>query len=368
MATLGQSNELSRVVHTTIAEIVKDALDQVTRKRRLMAMMKERGLITGGHGGDEWKGTFRIKRQAMQAIADLPSISYSRPDRFRNWNLPWRGYAIPEQVTVKEEWMNTGAAAIVKYVANTAKQLMADAKDQLPEQLYIDGNATGNEDKWHGLQSCTGTSGANASAPIGTNNDTYAGISTVLANYGGTWSGSWPDGSGDPEYDAVTPLVVDYTSGVAAASGGWTATTKTWPNTCVEALRYGIIHGQRNDTEFDLGLMTRRLWREFAAHQEVKERINTNRSSTNSLSTKLGFNAFNFDGVDLAWEYGCPETQAYLLKFDADCMELAHLGPEMLNAMEVDFRPENLAKRFTIVNYGNMWVNPRDLVLLDNIT
>lgn len=368
MATLGQSNELSRIVHTTIAEIVKDALDQVTRKRRLMAMLKERGLITGNHSGDEWKGTFRIKRQAMQAIGDLPDLSYDRPDRFQNWVLPWRGYAITEQVTVKEMWMNKGNQALVKYAANTAKQLMDDMKDQMPEQLYVDGNAAGNTKKWHGLNSVTGNSGASATAPIGTNNDTYAGVITTLANYGGTWSGSWPDGSGDPEYDAVTPLVVDYESAVAASSGGWTATTKTWPNTCVEALRYGIIHGQRNDVEFDLGLMTRRMWREFAAHQEVKERIQTTRSAGNSLSTKLGFSAFNFDGVDLAWEYGCPETEAFLLKFDPDCLELAHLGPQLINAMDVDFRPENLVNRYTLVHYGNLWINPRDLVKLDDVT
>ena len=84
---------------------------------------------------------------------------------------------------------------------------MDDAKQRLPIELYIDGNEAGNEKRFHGIESFMGVSGANASQPIGTPSDTYANLVTTLQNYGGNFSGSWPSGNGDPQYDFWAPHV-----------------------------------------------------------------------------------------------------------------------------------------------------------------
>jgi hypothetical protein len=96
------------------------------------------------------------------------------------------------------------------------RNLMADIEEAFGDELYVDGNASGNEGRIHGFESWLGNSGAATNGYVATPSDTYAGLSTTLGNYGGTWSTpprntNWPDGKGDPEYDFWSPLLVDYT-------------------------------------------------------------------------------------------------------------------------------------------------------------
>lgn len=352
--------EWSRIVNTTIHEYVKGAEVAILRNRKLLAMMKERGRITFNHAGDlvDWK--VKYKRAPMQGYADSDTLTFSRRDRWKTAQLPWRGYAATDSMTKLEKLKNKDAAAIVKVYSEIATNLMEDIDDQYGDELYIDGNAANNSKRIHGIESFMGYSGAATNGYIGSPNSTYAGLVCTLGNYGGSWSLSggvttWPTGTGDAHYDFWSPLIVDYTN------ASWSAATKTWPNTCKEALRYGIVKGKKNKSKrgmLDLILLNDELYRQFENKLDDAERLTVKRGDKAAGLYALGFtDVVNFDGVDISYEYGVPPTFGY--GWSMDNMELMSLQGQMFVPEGPDFDIASQSWRFSIDFFGNVKYTPR---------
>jgi hypothetical protein len=374
--------EWSRIVNSTIHQFIREVEGNIVRNRKLLAMMKSRGRISFGHSGDlmDWK--VRYKRAPMQGYADSDTLTFARRERLKTAQLDWRGYAATDSMTKKERLMNSNMEAIVKLYSEIASNLMDDMEDQFADELLIDGNATGNTKRIHGFKSWTGYSGAATKQPIGIPNDTYAGLSCSLGNYGGAWSstgstsssqGDWPSGAGDAHYDFWSPLIVDYTSAISnsasAGTTGWTASTKTWPNTCREALRYGIIKGKKNKSkkgQLDLIMLNDELYRQLEDKIEANEKINVNRNDPLGLFN-LGFaDTLNFDGVDVSYEYGVPAGEGY--GWALEHAELCSLQKQLFVPEGPDFDISTQSWRFYIDFFGNMRANPRYMVLWKNIS
>ncbi len=238
------------------------------------------------------------------------------------------------------------------------KELLDDIRDQFCEQLVqVDGNAAGSTNRIHGLESLFSASN-NASSLVGTNNDTYAGISTTRGTYGGSWNGTWPDGYGDTQYDFWSPLVVNYNSTFAT---GWTATDKTWSNTCIEALRFAIINTQRNSDDLDMFLLEKNLYRQALDRIDDNEKLIVNRNQDPGM-TKLGFKGINVDGVDIYWEVGLGSGVGYGLCLDE--LELASWQPQLFVSLS-DFNLEKVSDQVAIDFYGNLRIkSPRSLCKL----
>lgn len=371
----------SRVVNTTIHKYIREVEVNILRNRKLLALMKSRGRITFNNSGDlaDWK--VRFKRAPMQGYADSDTLTFARRDRWRTAQIDWRGYAATDSMTKLERLKNKNTEAIVKVYSEIASNLMDDMDDQFGDEMYIDGNATGNGKRIHGTESWFSTSGASTKQPIGLPNDTYAGLLTTLGNYGGNWSttGStttatdWPTGTGDSHYDFWSPLIVDYTSAVAtstsAGTTGWAATTKTWPNTCREALRYGIIKGRKNKSKkgmLDLILLNDELFRLFEEKIEGNERIVVQRGDKQGMYA-LGFtDTINYEGVDVGYEYGVPTNVGY--GWSMDNLELASLQGQMFVPEGPDMDIASQSYRFSIDFFGNMRVNPRYFVKFVNVS
>jgi hypothetical protein len=362
--------EWARIANTTIHDFIRQEEINILRNRKLLAMLKDRGRITMNHEGDfmDWK--VRYKRAPMQGYADSDTLTFSRRNRWQTAQLDWRGYAATDSITKLEKLKNKGTAAIIKVASTLMESLMDDMDENFGDELYIDGNASGNQNRIHGLESFFSVSGANAAAPIGTNNDTYAGLTTAVNDYGGSWSGSWPTGTGSAEYDFWTPLVVDYESAVATASGGWAASTKTWPNTCREALRFGIIKAKKNKSKkgmMDLILLNDDLYRVFLDKLDANERTTVKRGDGKGGLYALGFtDVVNFDGVDVTSEYGVPATVGYGLNMAS--MELRSLQGQMFVPDDIDFDIASQSDRYAITFFGNMRCNPRPQVKWDDVT
>src|SRR5215471_7594070 len=263
------SAEWARIASTTIHEYVREVEDNIMRNRKLLALMRSKGRITFGHAGDvlDWK--IRYKRAPMRVFRESETLTFSRINRWKTAQLDWRGYASTDAITKLERLKNKNVEAIVKIYSQMTESLMDDIQENFHDELYVDGNLAANAGRIHGFESWFGTSGLQPQGFVGINADSYAGLNTALANYGGTWTTvtnqtTWPRGSGDPEYDFWTPLVVSYTN------GSWTATTKTWPNTCSEALRFTINHMMKNKSAkgmLNLILLERELYRQFEDNQ-----------------------------------------------------------------------------------------------------
>jgi hypothetical protein len=360
--------EWSRIVNTTIHKYIREVEVNILRNRKLLALMQSRGRISFNHSGDlmDWK--VRYKRAPMQGYADSDTLTFARRDRWKTAQLEYRGYAATDSMTKLERLKNKNTEAIVKVYSEIASNLMEDMEDQFGDELYVDGNATGNGKRIHGIESFMGDSGAAAAGYVASPSDTYAGLLTNLGNYGGNWSLSggnveWPTGTGDAHYDFWSPLIVDYTD------TAWAATTKTWPNTCREALRYGILKGRKNKSKkgmLDLIMLNDELFRQFEEKIEANERIVIQRGERQGLYA-LGFtDTINYEGVDVTSEYGIPTGVGY--GWSMDNVELCSLQGQMFVPEGPDMDIATQSYRFSIDFFGNARFNPRNFVKWVNRT
>jgi hypothetical protein len=374
--------EWSRIVNTTTHDFIREVEVNVMRNRKLLAVMQDRGRVSFGHSGDlmDWK--IRYKRAPMIGYADADTLTFSRRDRWKTAQLEWRGYAATDSMTKMERLKNKNVEAIVKIYSEIAKNLMDDLDDQFGDEFYINGTAAGNEKRVHGIETFMGTSGTSAKQPVGLPNSSYAGLVCTLGNYGGSWSTTgatttntdWPMGTGDAHYDFWAPLIVDYTNANAtsATNGttGWTSATKTWPNTCEEALRYGIVAGEKNRSkkgQLDIILLENELYRQFAQFQAGKEQLRVQRGDKPGGLYALGFaDTINFEGCDVSFEYGIPRGSGY--GWSMDNMELKSLQDSLFAPEGPDYDIASKSYRYSIDFMGNLTHNVRNFTKWKNLT
>jgi hypothetical protein len=348
--------EWTRIVNTTIHDYLREVEVNVLRNRKLLALLQSRGRISMDHAGDvlDWK--IRYKRVPIQGYADMDSLTFSRKNRWQTAQLDVRGYAATDMMVKRERLINKSTEAIVKVWGEMAGNLMEDLEDQFGDEMYQDGNASGKTKGIHGLESWYGDTNSEASAGyIYPPSDTYAGLVTTLGNYGGNWStnGSsqveWPTGTGDAHYDFWSPLVVKVTS------NSWAATTKTWANTCTEALRYGLIKGRRNKSKrgmIDLVLMDNDWYRQLEEKIESKERLVISRGEPLGL-VALGYkDSIQYEGVETTWEYGTPTNTAYGIPIES--LELMSWQKSLFVPEGPDFDISTQAYRISFDFFGNL--------------
>ncbi len=353
----------SREVNTTLKDYIKGEEIQILRNRKMPAMMKSKGRMKFNCSGRSFVWRARYRRGLMQGFAISDTLTFPQIDRWKIAELPWRGYAMGEAMTKLERLQNKGKEAIINVYSDLAETMMEDMNESFSEEFYVDGNATGNGKRFHGIESFLSTSGQTRPY-ISNPNDTYAGLSCTLGSYGGTWTSSsgmvWPSGRGDPQYDFWSPICVDYTA------TDWEAATKTWPNTCLEALTFGIIKTQRSRSQkgsLDTIVLDGELYRRFIDRLREMSRLQIQSNSSNSTLVKLGFtDVQNYDGVDVTWEYGLPAAVGYGFNFD-EC-ELRSLQPSLFVPTGPDYDIASQSYRFSIDGFGNLKFNPRNFLKL----
>lgn len=368
--------EWERIVATTISEYNRTVEQNTLRMHKVYAMLLDRGRIEFNCSGKDMNWRVKYKEHQVQGHAESDTINFARANLHKEAVLPWRGYQASDGVTDLEKEKNKGEPAIIKIFSEKNAELMEEVTTKLSEEIYIDGNASGNEKRFHGIESFLSTSGASTKMPIGLPNDTYADLVCTLGNYGGSWSVSgdgtdtsadWPAGVGDSEYDFWSPLVVNYSSTVTTnattARVGWTASTKTWPNTCREALRFGITHMTgRNKNRvggLDMVSLTNEMYRQFKDKLETNERIVVTKGSGGKKNLyELGFgDTTNYDGVDITSEYGTPNAVGYGISIDN--LMIRALTRKLVETRGPFYDEASMTHRFMATVFANMRFNPR---------
>lgn len=362
-------NNWIRIINTTTQRYMPGEIVNTLKRYKISAMMMERGRIKMNASGRFLEQEVEYLQADMQGAGDMEVASFGRVNRWKKATLPWRGYMLTDAISDFEIQQNRGVEALVKIAGGMIKRLMKDANQRINLEFFVDGNAAGNEKRWHGINSFMGVSGASASQPIGVSNDTYADLSTALGNYGGNFNGSWPVGNGDTQYDFWTPLIVDYESAVAAPAG-WAATTKTWPNTCEEALRYGITHAGRNksasmDAYLDIVTLQTDMYRQFLEKYSTKERLVVTKGDKKGLYD-LGFrDVVHFEGVEITPDNAVPPTEGYGWNFSEVTLECLF---GQLFETETDNDITTSSMRYKLKHYGNLMFNPVAFVKWDDVT
>lgn len=343
-----------RVMNTTIANFIKGAENNVMRNRKLLALLKSRGRVTFNWSGEKMVWRLRYARGPMQGYSDGETLTFPRRNRWKTAELDWRGYAAAEGVTKLERLKNRGPEQIIDLFSDTTSAMLEDMDENFCDELYGDGNAAGSTKKIHGIESFMGSSGTSLSY-VASPSDTFAGLSTALAAYGGRWSGSWPAGKGDAQYDFFSPTLVDI------SDAAWQADTASWANVAGQALRYGIIRSQRNKTQkgrLDMILLESEMYRLWLESLTQTERIIVQKSTENSLLAKMGWgDVQNFDGVDITWEFGTPDGIGY--GFNIDQMELRSMQDRLFVAEGPVYDEGSSSYRMKLDFFGNCVWNPR---------
>jgi hypothetical protein len=335
------STDWARAANTTLAKYMRDVENDILRNFQMLALLESNGRVTYNNGGRGFTWPIQFKLHRVEGNTGETVRQFSRVNLWKWANLDYRGYQVTDAIYNRELLENRGQEGVIKIWDGFVDRLQQSLRQGLATEPYIDGNATGNETSWHGLESIFGINGtinvstgaqrtATAADYVGYPSDTYAGLSTILGNYGGENESAavWPDGVADPEYDFWSPLVVN------AKSSAFSGTGHTFADQGDEAIRFANIHSQRNtltNGQVTNAFLSRDFFYSFLNLIDGKERILVSRGGENGL-TSLGFkNVVQFDGIDISWEAAIPSATAYGIN-------LANI--ELMSMDDTLFRPE----------------------------
>jgi hypothetical protein len=365
------------VINSTIRNYIREEEVNILRNRKLTALLKKRGRITFNWSGTAMDWKVRYRRTPLTGFADGDTVTFSRQGHDKTAVLDWRGYSAADAMTKGEYLMNRGTEAIIKLFDSRNKRLLEDVEDQFGQQFYIDGTAAGNTKLLHGIESFMGNSGAVSANGNATPSGSFAGLSCIPGNYGGTWTGTWPNGRGDPEYDFWAPIIVDV-GNTLFVPGGTTpgSTNELWGfrdsnnnSVAVEAVSYAIIKGKKSPSargQLDLFFLNDEAYRQYLPGLRSKERILVNNAESELV--KLGFgDVVQQDGKDITWEYGLPAgVIGYGLNLDQ--MELRSQQAQVWVPEGPSFDDASKTWRWSIDFFGNVVWNPKFFVKLLNVT
>ncbi|MEK7556717.1 MAG: hypothetical protein AAB538_01950, partial [Patescibacteria group bacterium] len=226
----------ARLDVTTLNAMIRRVIDPCYQKDYLLAEIMKRGRFSKKQGGKrfEWKVRFR-RREPETGLGYPESLDYQSTQYWQVADLPFRQLHLGERVDAFEKLAQQSGGsdvqpvAVINLVEGVTKNLVKDFTASIAQKAWGDGNA-GAADNIHGMESIFSYSGSVSNSPVGAPNDSYAGLSTTLGTYGGSWTAGtgygWPHGVGDAEYGFFSPLIVDYNSTLLTASD--TADTSSW--------------------------------------------------------------------------------------------------------------------------------------------
>ena len=359
MATLASNNstEWARIVNTTMVKVVREVEDGVMFNRKVLAMLRSRGRVLTNQGGDGFKWPVRFRRASMTVNNGEQSLDFTRQNRWKWAFLDYQGYAIAEQITKREKLKNRGPEAKIKFFAQLGEMMLEDLEDQFAEELYVDSSATGNSQRWSGIetmmaatQTINVTDGTarseNAADPCFYPDDTYADLDTDLGAVAGSWSSqtdinsTWPFGRGTAGYDYWSPVIVKYDSNAFDGS------STTWAANAELATRFQIdaINTRVGLKTVDMITLDRGLFRQYKDKLDSKERIPVD--SSNELKA-LGFkDVIEQDGVSITSEYGVPAGVGYAWAIDN--LDLRTMQDNLFEVQGPIYREDIQAYRFCV--------------------
>lgn len=349
------------VIKQKTPQFVSGYQDETIRNHMLLAYLRKYGRITVNNSGPMCVWNAKYNQQSVESTGDVGELVFNRWDLQRQLATNWRGYVATDAMTEKEYLMVKGSTGqILNRYAEVIPSLMEALTDHFSGQLFIDGNASGNENAIHGLESFFAVTSSAAGNIVSAPSDSYAGHSTVLGNESGSsWStdlasgdrpnatlaNDWPHGSGTVSYNWHSPIPINYTS------SGWGTGATTWEANCERAIRQGVIWltnlgGPKGRPK--MCLLDSFLYTGYANHQAAKQRI----MIPHKESQDLGFgDALNQEGVAIAYDYDVPAGSGYLV--NVENVELASLNSQLFGYRGPEFDMATRSFLFYVGFWGN---------------
>lgn len=322
-----------RVASHVIADYLRVNVEPVFRRRVLLQELQSRGRITKGHGGEyvEWRPRFK-RKEIVAGEGDPVGIDFPRSNERRPAQLRWRQYQLGQSITKFEVLVSQNKdTALFNIVEQALKTGIEDFREGLCDELYIDSSAAGYGKRLSGFETWFAVNGVVSNSKAGDPNDEYAGIHTNLGYYSGSWTpdsgDGWPTGTGKPQYHFWSPLVVDYTS------ADWDATAQTWGGTngtWQEAIGYMMTYGSDlQKQKYDVLLLNSGMLEKAKRSLKSIQRLDL---APKAGSVDIGPTYLDFEGLNIASEYGIPDSVGYA--FSWDNLELMSMQRDLIEQTE----------------------------------
>ncbi len=321
----------ARVDTLTLNKILAKRVEPIFTQSVLMAMLRSKGRIMYNQAEDAIRWRPRFKRHQLQPGSlntknrDFANINFNRKAE-----LPIRSYDMGSSYSRFERLLSRKKGVLLYNIVDEVTRAMGDDfVESFRLELYKDGNA-GDQDTIHGLESWFSQSGLSGNGITGLPNDTYAGLLTTLGWYGGSWpTGTWPlqGTSTTPQYWAWSPLIVDYHSRQFNKDG---TSVYNFANKWQQAINFGKTYLKVvQDTTPDICILEPELQR---AAEDSLEGIQTFEVTQTSDLVKLGFKTLQYNGLELATEFGVPASVGYILSMKKLALRCAL--PQLIGAEE----------------------------------
>jgi hypothetical protein len=367
---MASSTDWARTIGTTLVLHLKEEELATFRKYKVFALLEGSGRVAMNQGGRGFDWEVRYRNQPVTSNTGESARVFARHNLWQRANLPYRGYSVTDMVTKREMLENRGVSQLIDVAGKMASRLQESMQEQLGQEIYVDGNLPGNENRWHGLESIFGVNGsvnidtgahettARAEDPFLWPDDIYAGLSTELGALGGAQreAGSWPYVPVDPEYDYYSPLICNYESSYFQGAN------QTWKDQCIEAIREGVQHAKRNDTkesQIDLVLLNRKLYIDFLNRLDSRERAIV--TKTAGLRSYGFGDVVELDGIEVSTEYAIPSETGYALSIGN--MEMKCMEGQLMTGEGPYYNEELQAHRYAVSVLANLKMkSPRNFV------
>lgn len=311
-------------IRTAAPEYMSGFTDLTARGHILLALMKENGMIEYGATAAAASYKVKVYEPEIRTSTDTTRKVFSNHNAFEEMQVAVRWYEGSDSLTEQQWKLNQGKTQLIPLWDSKMKDLGTTAVKKLNEWIYRDGNLAAYQDGFQGFESCLADNGSTVVGDrVALPFDSYGGHSTALANFGGSWStdfasgdrynaglsNDWPHGAGWSNYDAHSPLLLNW------SSNRWAAGSTLWADNCEEVLREGsaIMRARNGFNEMAnmplVYLLPSHMY--TGAQNFYSQRF---RTITPYRSGEQGFpsaSTIEIDGVVLKSDYGCPVNTFY---------------------------------------------------------
>ncbi len=283
--------EYIRVLRAAHAHFIKKLALETEQKRVFLALLRQKNRIRQKVGGTQIEWRLRFKQHSLEGVDDMEVLTWVRENTYQVATLPWRELVVKDVISRREVKLVKGKPeAIIDIYRDVMDRLKEDFSTGFADDLWIDGNASGNTKRFHGIESVMADDNATVDADLtAANSDTYAGLSTVEGNYGNQ--------VGDPGNRWFSPYLVN-----AGANGG------SWKANADDVLHRAFVEttfGNGQEGQVTVVVLNKTSWIDMLDLIDPKERIIIGQ---NNALTKLGFRNIEWDGVPITWDFGVPTS------------------------------------------------------------
>ena len=307
-------------------EYIRRVSDHTARAFSVFRRLAAKKRMTFNHGGAawEWPVKFALPEPRPYRRNQLIFQESRKHVRFsQEYATFYAGDAL-DMITQLED---KGPAAIINRRGTVADDLRQAMQQKLYGCLYSDGG--GQYDYPYGLETFGGTTGTPTTADkVVQPSDTYAGYSTALQTFRGTWDNAmpvqpnhelgydWPDAGTigslgvNARFDATSPKMVNtycsnWTSGKTGVSDNL--------EECLTAAAHWITTLAGEEAQPDIAVMSGDWYRIYDQIQKSKYQITVPHTLGQDVGSGKPLRGWNADGMFITTEFGVPASRAYVM-------------------------------------------------------